>query len=118
MCNVANIFLLNIVQVTAQVVTDVSIGMSFSDATFTKYEAGLAFVAFSKFNVVKFFIINHHYHNNYDVAAFGSELTSCHKIDKPLVVYRFSGNVMASITTYMYNVFTTKLRFQSNLYVI
>ena len=33
----------------------------------------------------------------YEVAS-GSELTSCNKIDKPLVVYRFLGNVMKSIT--------------------
>ena len=29
----------------------------------------------------------------------GSEITPCNKIDKPLVVYRFLGNVMTSITT-------------------
>ena len=33
----------------------------------------------------------------YDVAS-GSEIKSCDKIDKPLVVYRFSGNVTTSIT--------------------
>ena len=37
-------------------------------------------------------------HLSYDVAS-GSEITPCNKIDKPLVVYRFSGNVMTSITT-------------------
>ena len=31
--------------------------------------------------------------------ASGSEITPCNKIDKPLVVSRFSGNVMTSITT-------------------
>ena len=36
---------------------------------------------------------------SYDVAASGSEITPCNKICKPLVVYRFSGNVMTSITT-------------------
>ena len=30
---------------------------------------------------------------SYDVAS-GSEITPCNKIDKPLVVYRFSGNVL------------------------
>ena len=35
---------------------------------------------------------------SYDVAS-GSEITPCNKIDKPLVVYRFMGNVMTSITT-------------------
>ena len=34
---------------------------------------------------------------SYDVAS-GSEITPCNKINKPLVVYRFSGNVMTSIT--------------------
>ena len=29
----------------------------------------------------------------------GSEITPCNKINKPLVVYRFSGNIMKSITT-------------------
>ena len=33
-----------------------------------------------------------------DVAS-GSKVTSYNKIDKPLVVYRFSGNFMTSITT-------------------
>ena len=31
--------------------------------------------------------------------ASGSEITPCNKISKPLVVYRFTGNVMTSITT-------------------
>ena len=35
---------------------------------------------------------------SYDVAS-GSEITPCNKIDNPLVVYRFTGNVMTSITT-------------------
>ena len=35
---------------------------------------------------------------SYDVAS-GSEITPCNTIDKPLVVYRFSGNFMTSITT-------------------
>ena len=30
---------------------------------------------------------------SYDFAS-GKEITPCNKIDKPLVVYRFSGNVM------------------------
>ena len=59
---------------------------------------------------------------SYDVAS-GSEITPCNKICKPLVVYRFSGNVMTSITTLHtqcqnYNVFTSEMRFQSNLNVI
>ena len=35
---------------------------------------------------------------SYDVAS-ESEITPCNKINKPLVVYRFTGNVMTSITT-------------------
>ena len=44
--------------------------------------------------------VNAMFYNNlsYDVAS-GSEITPCNKIDKPLVVYRFTGNVMTSITT-------------------
>ena len=36
-------------------------------------------------------------YHNYDVAS-GSGITPCNKIDKPLVVYRFTGNVMTFIT--------------------
>ena len=35
---------------------------------------------------------------SHDVAS-GSEITPCNKIDKPPVVYRFTGNVMTSIIT-------------------
>ena len=35
---------------------------------------------------------------SYDVVS-GSEITPCNKMDKALVVYRFSGNIMTSITT-------------------
>ena len=35
---------------------------------------------------------------SYDVAS-GSEITPCNKIDKPLVIYRFMGNLMTSLTT-------------------
>ena len=35
---------------------------------------------------------------SYDVAS-ESVITPCNKIDKLLVVYRFTGNVMTSITT-------------------
>ena len=34
---------------------------------------------------------------SYDVMSW-SEITPCNKIDKPLKVYRFTGNVMTSIT--------------------
>ena len=37
-------------------------------------------------------------HLSNDVAS-GSEITPCNKIDLPLVVYRFTGNFMTSITT-------------------
>ena len=33
------------------------------------------------------------------VVASDGEITPCNKIDKPLVVYRFTGNVVTSITT-------------------
>ena len=45
-----------------------------------------------KVNNIKTYLLSH------DVAS-ESEITLCNKIDKPLVVYRFSGNVMTSITT-------------------
>ena len=49
------------------------------------------------------------YHN--DVAS-ESEIMPCNKIDKPLVGYRFTGNVMKSITTlstlHYYNVFNAR----------
>ena len=38
---------------------------------------------------------------SYDVAS-GSEIKPCNKIDKPLVVYRFTGNVMTSINKVAY----------------
>ena len=40
-------------------------------------------------------ILRHVYHMTYVVS--GIEITPCNKICKPLVVYRFSGNVMTSI---------------------
>ena len=50
-------------------------------------------------------------------------ITPCNKINKPLVIYKFLGNVMTSITTLHtywqnYNVFTAEMRFQSKLNVI
>ena len=39
---------------------------------------------------------------SYEVASW-SEVKPCNKIDKPLVVYRFSGNVMTSITRWVHN---------------
>ena len=59
---------------------------------------------------------------SYDVAS-GSEITPCNKICKPLVVYRFSGNVMTSITTFRTkcqncNVFTPEMKFQSIRHMI
>ena len=50
--------------------------------------------------------------------ASASDITPCNKIDKPLVVYRFSGNVMTSIITF-HNIrdtlgaFTPKMQFLS-----
>ena len=62
------------------------------------------------------------YELSYDVAS-GSEITPCNKIDKPLVVYRFTGNVITSITTLRiwwqnHNVFTPEMRFQSICHMI
>ena len=45
---------------------------------------------------IKKFSVNHYL--SYDVAS-GDEIKPCNKIDKPLVVYRFMGNVMKSIAT-------------------
>ena len=47
---------------------------------------------------MKYLEMNKYCHLSYGVAS-GSEITPCNNIDKPLVVYRFSGNVMTSITT-------------------
>ena len=62
------------------------------------------------------------FHSSNDVAS-GSELTPCIKIDKPLVVYRFLGNVMTSITTLCTlgqnnHFFTQEMGFQSIFYAI
>ena len=55
---------------------------------------------------------------HYDVAS-GSEIMPCNKIDIPLVIYTFAGNVMTSIITMTkYNVYTPEMRFQSILNVI
>ena len=59
---------------------------------------------------------------SYDVRS-GSEMTLCNKVDKPAVVYRFSGNVMTSIhvTTLRtsrqnYNILRQKQDFKVNLF--
>ena len=56
---------------------------------------------------------------SHDVAS-ESDITPCNKIDKPLVVYRFTGNVMMSIKTLrkireILDVFTPKMHFLSIL---
>ena len=56
---------------------------------------------------------------SHDVES-GSDIMSCNKIDKPLVVYRFSGNVMTFIMTLRkimenLDVFTPKMQFLSIL---
>ena len=48
--------------------------------------------------IIFFILFIYLYTLSYD-AASGSEITPCNKIDKPLVVYRFTGNVMTFITT-------------------
>ena len=47
-------------------------------------------------SMIKVVLNAYKYILSYDVAS-GSEITPCNKIDKPLVVYRFTGNVMTSI---------------------
>ena len=37
-------------------------------------------------------------HRSEKINKIGGEITPCNKIDKPLVVYRFSGNVIMSMT--------------------
>ena len=58
---------------------------------------------------------------SHDVAS-GSDITPCNKIDKPLVVYRFSNVMMCIITLrkrlQYHDVFTTRIRFLSNFNVI
>ena len=56
---------------------------------------------------------------SHDVAS-ESDITPCNKIDKPLVVYRFTVNVMTSIIMLRkirenLNVFTPKMQFLSVL---
>ena len=83
-----------------------------------------AFVLFNLFNNLEkrykmrglpeiYLILSHN-------VASGSEIMPCNKFDKLLVVYRFSGNVITSITTLRtywqnYNGFTAEMRFQSYL---
>ena len=57
-------------------------------------------VVFPDYNHLFFYQCGNIYNTilSYDVAS-GSEITLCNKIDQPLVVYRFTGNVMTSITT-------------------
>ena len=53
----------------------------------------------------------------HDIAS-GSDITPCNKIDKPLVVYRFSVNLMMAIITLRkirenLDIFTPKMQFSS-----
>ena len=58
---------------------------------------------------------------SYDVAS-GSEITPCNEIDKPLVVYRFTGkryDVHNNVVKWQnYNVFTSEMRLQRNLKIL
>ena len=57
---------------------------------------------FRGFAIQREYITSHRIANiylSYDVAP-GSDVPPCNEIDKPLVVYRFSGNVMTSIATF------------------
>ena len=70
--------------------------------TFLKQKWSDIFLVLSSFWKVKYDRIQEYkstkYYSSYDVAS-ESEITPCNKIDKPLVVYRFTGNVITSITT-------------------
>ena len=67
-------------------------------------------------------ILNYNFFINFyhmTSVKWGSEIMPCNKINKPLVVYRFSGNVMTSTTTLRNDdVFTPEMKFQSNHNVI
>ena len=52
----------------------------------------------SKQQIIALYFVSETVLRFYNLETF-SEITPCNKIDKPLVVYRFSGNVMTSITT-------------------
>ena len=52
---------------------------------------------FSK-NVHSYRVCSFNIYLSYEVAS-GSEITPCNKVDKPLVVYRFTGNGLTSIAT-------------------
>ena len=73
-----------------------------------------------RFLIVSFIVYNK-LKLSYDVAS-GIEITPCNKIDKPLVVYRFSGNVIvynkAAYIMKNYNLLTAEMRVHSNLNVI
>ena len=65
--------------------------------------------------IVQIRMIEHYL--SHDIAS-GSDITPCNKINKPLVVYRFSENVMTSILTLHkirenLDVFTPKMQFLS-----
>ena len=77
----------------------------FDSSIFVCTPQGGSKLMFMPFEIVRicvwlwyFFHIMFYCSLSYDVAS-GSEITPCNKIDKPLVVYRFTGNVMTSITT-------------------
>ena len=61
-------------------------------------ECKIPFIIAMTLNVLEIEFVALKVELSYDVAS-GSEITPCNKIDKPLVVYRFTGNVMTSITT-------------------
>ena len=44
-------------------------------------------------------MIEYYIQTDKHTCSYKSDITLCNKIDKPLVVYRFSGNVMTSIIT-------------------
>ena len=67
---------------------------------------------FRGFAIQRDYITSHRIANiylSYYGVASGSEITPCNEIDKPPVVYRFSGNVIISITTF--STYDTIIRF-------
>ena len=74
---------------SSKVCTDLDESSLLIDATATELSCA------GPYTVKRFY---HICHLSYVVAS-GSKITPCNKICKPLVVYRFTGNVMTSITT-------------------
>ena len=71
--------------------------------------------SFSDIFELKYRVNHYNFYLSHDIAS-ESDRTPCIKIDKPLVVYRFTGNVMTFIMTLRkisenLNVYTPKMQF-------